>query len=335
MAIDDNRARTQAQREQRQINSQQQGLGGTPLQGRNPVGGAGGWGGQAAPSTVQGQGKLGQRQPDRTWQQSARGGAFGTGAKDRVRLQDDIAAGKTIAASGQQLKDRQSLFADMQKPGADMAALRQRGQALGVTDSGWAKGLAKVGTAPAASSPQIAAAPNLPTTYGKPMSPKPTNKPVSFMPGGATWQAKAGAPAIEPTTGSMSVQDAMTTTRAAIDLGKQPAPPASAANPPMYRGKPMSQAPVTTPIGYMPGGAAPPPVATQPPPAPPAAAAPPQSWQSPPGVPGYDQRMAEGMLGTEDFKKPFIAAGSAVKRGIQKARKFSERTNAWADRVRA
>jgi hypothetical protein len=223
MAIDDNRARTQAQREQRQINSQQQGLGGTPLQGRNPVGGAGGWGGQASPSTVQGQGKLGQRQPDRTWQQSARGGAFGTGAKDRVRLQDDIAAGKTIAASGQQLKDRQSLFADMQKPGADMAALRQRGQALGVTDSGWAKGLAKAGTAPAASSPQIAGAPNLPTTNGKPMSPAPTNKPVSFMPRGATWQAKAGAPAIAPTTGSMSVQDAMTTTRAAIDLGKQPA----------------------------------------------------------------------------------------------------------------
>jgi hypothetical protein len=37
MAIDDNRARIQAQREQRQINSQQQGLGGTPQIGRAHV----------------------------------------------------------------------------------------------------------------------------------------------------------------------------------------------------------------------------------------------------------------------------------------------------------
>jgi hypothetical protein len=134
---DELRARLQSQREQRKIDSRNSGLGGTPL-------------GQPRQTAS----RLGERTPDRTWQDSARDGAFGTGAKAKIG----------------NLDQRQSLFREMQgaAPGKDISGFKGRADTLGVSEGGWQSALGRLrgdmAGKPAGAAPGAQPSPTAPMT---------------------------------------------------------------------------------------------------------------------------------------------------------------------------
>lgn len=90
-----------------------------------------------------------------------------SGTRSRTKQGGGLAGGATVAATGDLLKQRQSLFSDMQKAGAGgLKALKSRARELGVTRQGWktAKGRLKgkgKSLAPGAVTPPSSPAPLL------------------------------------------------------------------------------------------------------------------------------------------------------------------------------
>lgn len=108
-----------------------------------PVGSGGLNGGQAPVGSRLSQPigqQLGNAQPEHTWQNSARAGAFGADQQKKIN----------------NLDGRQALFSAMKGPwnNASMDKFRETGRKLGVNDAGWAAGVSRAnGQEPAAPAP--------------------------------------------------------------------------------------------------------------------------------------------------------------------------------------